>query len=47
MMRVVVHTSPSFRYPITQMIAAKWLGSGWSPTGLLVDTKSMMLMAEK
>jgi branched-chain amino acid transport system substrate-binding protein len=44
---VVVHTSPSFRSPITQMIAAKWLGTGWSPTGLLVDTKSMMLMAEK
>jgi branched-chain amino acid transport system substrate-binding protein len=44
---VVIRTSPNFRYPITQLIAAKWLGTGWSPTGLLVDTRTMMTMAEK
>jgi len=44
---VVIRTSPSFRYPITQLIAAKWLGTGWSPTGLLVDTRSMMTTAER
>ncbi len=44
---VVIRTSPTFRYPITQMIAAKWLGSGWSPTGLLIDTRSSMSTAEK
>ena len=44
---VVVRTSPTFRYPITQMIAAKWLGTDWSPTGILVDTRSMMTTAEK
>jgi branched-chain amino acid transport system substrate-binding protein len=38
---VVIRTSPSFRFPITQMIAAKWLGTDWSPMGLLVDTRSM------
>ncbi len=43
---VVIHTSPSFRYPITQMIAAKWLGTDWSPTGVLVDTRALT-MAEK
>jgi branched-chain amino acid transport system substrate-binding protein len=43
---VAIRTSPSFRYPITQMIAAKWLGTDWSPTGILVDTRSMS-MAEK
>lgn len=44
---VMIRTSPTFRYPITQMIAAKWLGTDWSPTGLLVDTRSMMTTAEK
>jgi branched-chain amino acid transport system substrate-binding protein len=44
---VVIHTSPTFHYPITQMIAAKWLGTDWSPTGILVDTRSMMTTAEK
>ncbi|HTD36345.1 MAG TPA: ABC transporter substrate-binding protein [Candidatus Limnocylindrales bacterium] len=43
---VVIRTSSKFRYPITQMIAAKWLGSDWSPTGVLVDTRSIT-MAEK
>jgi branched-chain amino acid transport system substrate-binding protein len=43
---VVIHTSPTFRFPITQMIAAKWLGTDWSPSGVLVDTRSMT-MAEK
>ncbi|MDB5073426.1 MAG: hypothetical protein JWM87_4537 [Candidatus Eremiobacteraeota bacterium] len=44
---VVIRTSPTFRYPITQLIAAKWLGTGWSPTGLLVDTRTMMTTAER
>ena len=44
---VVIRTSSTFRYPITQMIAAKWLGTDWSPTGILVDTRSMMTTAEK
>jgi branched-chain amino acid transport system substrate-binding protein len=43
---VTIRTSPKFRYPITQMIAAKWLGTDWSPTGVLVDTRAMT-MAEK
>ena len=43
---VVIRTSPNFRYPITQMIAAKWLGTDWSPMGVLVDTRSLT-MAEK
>jgi branched-chain amino acid transport system substrate-binding protein len=43
---VMIRTSPTFRYPITQMIAAKWLSTDWSPTGLLVDTRAMT-MAEK
>jgi branched-chain amino acid transport system substrate-binding protein len=44
---VVIRTSPTFRYPITQMIAAKWLGTDWSPTGVLVDTRAMMTTAER
>ena len=43
---VVIRTTPSSRFPITQMIAAKWLRSDWSPAGVLVDTRSMS-MAEK
>jgi branched-chain amino acid transport system substrate-binding protein len=37
---VVVRTSPNSRFPITQLITAKWLGTGWSPAGILVDTRS-------
>ena len=37
---VVIRTSPSSRFPITQMIAAKWLGTDWSPMGILVDTRT-------
>ena len=44
---VVISTSPTFRFPITQMITAKWLGTDWSPTGVLVDTRSMMTTAER
>ncbi len=44
---VIIRTSPTFRFPITQMIAAKWLGSDWSPTGILVDTRSMTMAAGK
>jgi hypothetical protein len=29
------------------MIAAKWLGTGWSPTGILVDTRPLIAQAEK
>jgi branched-chain amino acid transport system substrate-binding protein len=43
---VIIHTSPSFRYPITQMITAKWLATDWSPMGVLVDTRALT-MAEK
>jgi branched-chain amino acid transport system substrate-binding protein len=43
---VVIRTTPSSRFPITQMIAAKWLGTDWSPAGILIDTRSMS-MAEK
>ncbi len=43
---VAIRTSPNFRYPITQMIAAKWLSSDWSPMGVLVDTRALT-MAEK
>jgi branched-chain amino acid transport system substrate-binding protein len=43
---VVIRTSPNFRFPITQMIAAKWLGTDWSPTGVLVDTRALT-MSEK
>ncbi len=39
---VIIRTSPSVRFPITQMITAKWLGTDWSPTGILVDTRSMV-----
>ena len=44
---VVIRTSPTFRFPITQMITAKWLGSDWSPTGVLVDTRSLTMAATK
>ncbi|MEA2690237.1 MAG: branched-chain amino acid transport system substrate-binding protein [Candidatus Eremiobacteraeota bacterium] len=44
---VVIRTSPNFRFPITQMITAKWLGTDWSPTGLLVDTRSTTTAATK
>ncbi len=44
---VVIHTSPTFRYPITQMITARWLATDWSPTGLLVDTRSMTMAENK
>ena len=44
---VVVRTSPSFRFPITQMITAKWLSTDWSPTGVLVDTRGLVNMAVK
>lgn len=43
---VVIHTTPGSRFPITQMIAAKWLGTDWSPAGILVDTRSTS-MADK
>jgi branched-chain amino acid transport system substrate-binding protein len=37
---VIIRTAPNFRFPITQMITAKWLGTDWSPSGILVDTRS-------
>ena len=43
---VVIRTSPSSRFPITQMIAAKWLGTDWSPSGLLVETRSTATAAK-
>jgi branched-chain amino acid transport system substrate-binding protein len=44
---VVIRTSPTFRYPITQMITARWLATDWSPTGILVDTRSMTMAENK
>ena len=44
---VVIRTSPTFRFPITQMIMAKWLQSDWSPTGVLADTRSLTMAATK
>ena len=38
---VVIGDSPTFRFPISQMIAAKWLGTGWSPEGLLIDAREL------
>jgi branched-chain amino acid transport system substrate-binding protein len=43
---VVIQTSPSFRFPITQMIMAKWLGTDWSPTGVLADTRHLTMAAK-
>ena len=43
---VVIRTSPNNRFPITQMISAKWLGSDWSPSGILVDTRPMTMAAK-
>jgi branched-chain amino acid transport system substrate-binding protein len=43
---VVIRTSPNNRFPITQMIAAKWLGTDWSPTGILTDTRPMTMAAK-
>ena len=37
---VVIRTTPTFRFPITQMITARWLGTDWSPMGVLTDTRS-------
>ncbi len=37
---VVVKTSPNVRFPITQLIAARWAGKTWSPMGILTDTRS-------
>jgi branched-chain amino acid transport system substrate-binding protein len=44
---VVIRTSPTFRFPITQMITAKWLGTDWSPSGVLVDTRSYPITAQQ
>lgn len=43
---VVVRTAPNFRFPITQMITAKWLGTDFSPTGVLVDTRSTSMASK-
>jgi hypothetical protein len=37
---VVVKTSPNVRFPITQLIAARWAGKTWSPMGVLTDTRT-------
>ena len=38
---VVIKTTPNDRFPITQLIAARWAGKTWSPLGILVDTRNM------
>ncbi len=43
---VVIKTSATDHFPITQMIAAKWLGTDWSPTGILVDTRGTTTAAK-
>jgi branched-chain amino acid transport system substrate-binding protein len=43
---VVIRTAPNNRFPITQMISAKWLGTDWSPSGILVDTRPMTMAAK-
>ncbi len=42
---VVISTNPSYRFPISQMIAAKWLGTDWSPEGVLVDARPFTMAA--
>jgi branched-chain amino acid transport system substrate-binding protein len=42
---VVVSTNPTYRFPISQMIAAKWLGTDWSPQGVLVDARPFTMAA--
>ena len=42
---VVVKTSPSVRFPITQLIAARWAGKTWSPMGILTDTRNLKTAA--
>jgi branched-chain amino acid transport system substrate-binding protein len=39
---VVVRTTPGVRFPITQMITARWLGTDWSPSGVLTDTRNFV-----
>ena len=36
---IVLRTNPSYRFPISQLIAAKWLDTDWSPQGVLIDAK--------
>ncbi len=37
---VAITTNPSYRFPISQLIAARWLGTDWSPEGVLIDAKA-------
>ncbi|HTW83934.1 MAG TPA: ABC transporter substrate-binding protein [Candidatus Sulfotelmatobacter sp.] len=43
----VVRTTPTFRFPITQLITARWLGTDWSPMGVLTDTRSSSMSDAK
>jgi branched-chain amino acid transport system substrate-binding protein len=36
---IVINTNPSYRFPISQLITAKWLDTDWSPQGVLIDAK--------
>jgi branched-chain amino acid transport system substrate-binding protein len=42
---VIVKTSPTVRFPITQLIAARWAGKTWSPMGILTDTRNLKTAA--
>lgn len=42
---VVVSDSPAYRFPISQMITARWLGTDWSPEGVLIDGRSLLKAA--
>jgi branched-chain amino acid transport system substrate-binding protein len=44
---VVIRTTPTFRFPISQLITAKWLGTDWSPSGVLIDTRSYPITAQQ
>lgn len=44
---VVIRTTPTFRFPISQLITAKWLGTDWSPSGILIDTRSYPITAQQ
>ncbi len=42
---VIINTTPSYRFPISQMTAAKWLGTDFSPEGVLIDAKPFTMGA--
>jgi branched-chain amino acid transport system substrate-binding protein len=43
---ISVKTSPSFRFPITQTLVAKYDGTRLVPTGSIIDARSLILAAD-